>query len=209
MILKACCHALLCPARACQSRCTPHLPGLLRYQRKSSIWTCLCVLGRPYPPIAGDEAPSLALCRREIQSSHPCLSCPVLQPSSPALQSSPAQKGEKLAATAAAVNLAQIHLISPSCTPRPRQPRLAGLRSTECFNSHQTAQIAVRAGGSVNALCFSGPGRWGRREMIPHHLNGGGPGGRGYPCRCSFPSTSSSGLRPKPLAIYTSDCGLR
>jgi hypothetical protein len=78
----------------------------------------VCLAG-PIPPIAGDEAPSLALCRREIQSSHPCLSCPVLQPSSPALQSSPAQKGEKLAATAAAVNLAQIHLNSPSWTSPP------------------------------------------------------------------------------------------
>jgi hypothetical protein len=149
---------------------------------QSSIWTCLGVLGRPYLPIAGDEAPSLALCRREIQSSMSVAPSPLaLQPSSPA------QKGRELAAAAAAVNLAQIHLISPSCTPRPRQPRLAGLRSAECFNFTNPLTLRLGPVDRQCALFFRawalGPSRddpppseW--RRMRPP------------PCRCSFPSTT-------------------
>jgi hypothetical protein len=197
-----------CPARACQSQRTPHLPSLLRYPRGPELhldmpwcaWPALSPNCRGRGAVVGPVQtgdPELHVCRAQPPSP------PAFKPSSERERA----RRVAAAAAAAAVNLAQIHLISPSCTPRPRQPRLAGLRSAECFNFTNPLTLRLGPVDRQCALFFRawalGPSRddpppseWRRMRPPPvaaHFLQ----------------PQSSSGLRPKPLAIYTSDRGLR
>ncbi|PMD51767.1 uncharacterized protein K444DRAFT_240676 [Hyaloscypha bicolor E] len=126
---------------------------------QSSIWTCLRVLGRPYLPIAGDEAPSLALCRREIRA--PCLSRPAPQPSSLQAQLRKGESSQSRSSSSSGEpcpDSSHQPIVHPPSLPPASTAPPCWIEIGRVFQLHQPAHLAVRAGGSSMRFVFPGLG---------------------------------------------------
>ena len=142
-----------CPARACQSQRTPHLPSLLRYPRgpelhldmPSCAWPALSPNCRGRGAVVGPVQtgdPELHVCRAQ-------------PPSPPAFK--PSSERERARSSSGEPCPDSSHQpIVDSPLPWPQQPRLAGLRSTECFNF--TKPPRLRLGPVDRSMRFVFPG---------------------------------------------------
>ena len=144
-----------CPARACQSQRTPHLPSLLRYPRGPELhldmpwcaWPALSPNCRGRGAVDGPVQtgdPELHVCRAQPPSP------PAFKPSSERKSACSSSSGEPCPDSSL--------ILKPIVHPPASTAPPCWIEIGRVFQLHQPAHIAVRAGGSSMRFVFPGLG---------------------------------------------------